>query len=307
MKFIFRGSIGNLPGGNATMVFGSGRGWPKPKLTGSLAVLILANLVPIIGVTFFGWTLFEILYLYVLEGAVIGIYNVPKLAMVRAPARDRMQNIFVFLVMYGMFVGTEFLALAGLFGGPGETMLVDGRITDEAFKVFAEHADVVTVALATLFVSHGFSFFKNFLGKKEYLGATLEQLKGAPFLRVFVMHFTVGLGSFLSFKLGSPIPALIILGLLKMAFDTDAHAREHARAAARRAAMPSPAEMQKLLETSKVEIERKYPKGGLFPRFLMLCVRAMGKRLDLYRKPPDNVPGASTSASQEKEDGMPHP
>ena len=199
------------------------------KFPPSTLALIAANLVPIIGVIFYGWSLFEMLYLYLLESAVIGIYNVPKLAMVRTPVRRRVRSIFASLYVLGVLIGAEFLVLAGLFGGPGETMLVNGRIGIEALKVFTRHPDVVIVALATPFVSHGISFYLNFLGKKEYLKTTLEEQQSAPFRRVFVMHITLILATFLLLlsKLGSLTPILVLLGFLKMAFDANAHTKEH--------------------------------------------------------------------------------
>lgn len=299
MKFITFGATKGF--GNSSKLTATS-GLPKVKKPRSLAVLILANMVPIAGVLFFGWSLFEVLYLYLLESVVIGLYNVPKIAMVRASAKDRVRGIFSFLGMYGIFIGAEFLGLAALFGGSGETMLPGGEIPKEAFQVFVRHADVVIVALATLCISHGVSFYANFLRKKEYLVSTLEEQKQTPFRRVFVMHFTVGLGSFLSSKLGSPIPTLVLLGLLKMAFDANAHTREHARIAARRTDIPSSAEMQKLLDDSKAAIDRKYPKGGIFPRILKLFMRAATHQLSvMHRKTPENTPTQSSSEAQSRQ------
>ncbi len=228
MKFIFAGT--KPAGVGAMLAVGGGKSLPRPRLTLSFAVLVLANLAPITGVVFFGWSLFEILYLYILESAVIGLYNAPKLALVRAPARKRARSIFGLLYTYGVFISVELFLLARLFGGPGDTMLANSRVA-EVFKAFTGRTDVVIVALAALFISHGTSFFLNFLGKKEYLKVTLEEQQSAPFRRVFVMHVTLILSIFLLvlFKFGSLTPILVLLVFLKTAFDADAHTREHAR------------------------------------------------------------------------------
>ena len=41
--------------------------------------LVVTNLLPLAGVFFFGWTVFEVLALYWLENVVIGILNLPKI------------------------------------------------------------------------------------------------------------------------------------------------------------------------------------------------------------------------------------
>src|SRR6266545_3594202 len=50
-------------------------------LTPSLAALVLANAVPLLGVLFLGWTVFPLVLLYWLENVVVGGFNVAKLLM----------------------------------------------------------------------------------------------------------------------------------------------------------------------------------------------------------------------------------
>ena len=47
----------------------------------SAIVLLVANVIPIIGVVFFGWSLLTILVLYWIENGIVGFWNVPKIAM----------------------------------------------------------------------------------------------------------------------------------------------------------------------------------------------------------------------------------
>ncbi|MFI5292801.1 MAG: DUF6498-containing protein [Candidatus Limnocylindrales bacterium] len=47
----------------------------------SAIVLLVANLIPLLGVVFFGWSLLTILVLYWVENGIVGFWNVPKIIM----------------------------------------------------------------------------------------------------------------------------------------------------------------------------------------------------------------------------------
>ncbi len=83
--------------------------------------------------------------------------------------------------------------------------------------------------LTALFISHGISFFTNYLGRREYLGTDLKTQMGEPYKRIVVMHLTIILGGFLTMLLRTPVAALLLLIALKTATDLYAHRKEHAR------------------------------------------------------------------------------
>lgn len=90
----------------------------------------------------------------------------------------------------------------------------------------------VALAAAALVVSHGASFFLNYLGRGEYLRTSPARAMGAPYGRVVVLHLTIIFGAFVVAFLGSPIGALLVLVGLKTAFDLGLHLREHRPGAA---------------------------------------------------------------------------
>ncbi len=49
----------------------------------SVVVLVLANLVPVIGVLFLGWDVATILVLYWIENGIVGLLNIPKILLAR--------------------------------------------------------------------------------------------------------------------------------------------------------------------------------------------------------------------------------
>jgi phosphatidylglycerophosphate synthase len=81
-------------------------------------------------------------------------------------------------------------------------------------------------ALLALFLSHGVSFWLNFLAQREHQGATISSLMVAPYRRVVLMQFTLIFGGWLVMALNNPMPALVLLIVLKVAADLRAHRRE---------------------------------------------------------------------------------
>lgn len=191
------------------------------KLTSSAVFLILANAVPIFGVLFWGWDALAILVLYWLESVIIGVLNIPKILSCRKTEAGTLgsavSNLFLagfFTFHYGMFTGVHGVFLAEMFGARPimEGLLSGGPILWTA---------------ATFLISHIFSMFVNFFGKKEYLGKDPGAQMFSVYGRVFVMHFVVLLGGFAVQAFGAPVIAVIMLIVLKTGIDLAAHKKEH--------------------------------------------------------------------------------
>lgn len=197
---------------------------PAPSLTSASALaLIGANLVPLAGVLLFGWRLGEVMTLFWAENAVIGFYNILKMGVIA-----RWGIVFVgpfFVGHYGGFMAIHFLFLYYLFvRGIGTT-----GAELPALAALADLFVPLWPALLALFVSHGVSFFTNFLGRKEYAGRKVAEQMGEPYKRIIVLHLTIIFGGWAILLLRSPLPALVLLIVLKTAVDVRAHRREHGR------------------------------------------------------------------------------
>jgi hypothetical protein len=81
-------------------------------------------------------------------------------------------------------------------------------------------------AVTTLILSHGLSFYWNYIQNGEYQRASLNALMGQPYGRVIVLHMTVLFGGWIVMTLGSPLVALALLVVLKTAADLRAHKAE---------------------------------------------------------------------------------
>ena len=189
----------------------------RPLSRLSMLALIAANLVPLFGVLFAGWKLEEVMVLFWAESAVIGCYTLLKMAVV-GKWWALFSGLF-FLGHFGGFMAGHFFLIYGMFvrgmnaRGPGPG----------AVEALTQLFTPLWPALLALFVSHGISFALNFLGRREYQHTTVSKLMAAPYGRIAVMQFTIIFGGWVVMLLNNPLPALVLLIVLKVAADLRAH------------------------------------------------------------------------------------
>jgi len=194
---------------------------PLTLTSPSALLLIFANLIPVAGSVFLGWNLGDVMVLYWAESAIIGFFNVCKLTVI-----SRWMVLLVgpfFVGHFGGFMAIHFLFLYTIFVKPQSGMVAGDDLADVA-QLFV----TLWPALAALFISHAFSFYKNFLGRKEYRGRTVNQQMTEPYSRIIFMHMVLIFGGGLTMVLGNPAPVLLLVIGLKIYFDVKAHLKQHA-------------------------------------------------------------------------------
>jgi hypothetical protein len=206
---------------------------PVPRFSPAMIALVAANAVPLAGVLFWGWKVFDILFMYWCENAVIGFFNVLKMLACGIARRNPGTPFMVcfFIVHYGIFTAVHGAMIFALFGPQG--MGGSGTHGSSPFSGFGDmlHVPGVALGVAALFVSHGVSFLVNFILRREYAAATLQGLMNAPYGRVIVLHLVVLLGGMACLALKSPFWALLLLVALKTAVDLRAHRRAYEKLA----------------------------------------------------------------------------
>ncbi|EFK96199.1 conserved hypothetical protein [sediment metagenome] len=81
-----------------------------------------------------------------------------------------------------------------------------------------------------LFISHGVSYYSNFIQNKEYERVSPDDLMASPYTRIFIMHLTVIFGAALVINIsGQSVGPLIVLTVLKTTVDLFSHYFEHNR------------------------------------------------------------------------------
>lgn len=208
----------------------------------STLVLIAANLLPLLGIVFWGWDAFLLLVLYWLETLVIGFWTILAVAVTPpdAPAKtaqgastrqtSRFFLVPFFIVHAGIFMSVHFMFLWSLFSGDWAK-----RVHDPAdFIRVIVIATGLWVPLVALFVSRGFSFlFAIYAARQGPVGsppgadgrrkpAVEDAVVNGFYSRIIVMHLTILAGGFVALALGSLAP-LIVLVALKTGIDVRLH------------------------------------------------------------------------------------
>lgn len=228
----------------------------------AIVTLLVTNLIPLLGVFYWGWDLYTVILLYWAENGVIGFYNVLKMLFARGsltykklsegeeklvewigkqnlPIFSLIGRLFfigfftfhygVFWIVHGLFVTLFFGRTMGMDAG----MLMSGAMGGGMSIGFESLSNLwprgMWGALGAMFISHGSSFVRNYIGRDEFLTATPQKLMGEPYSRVVILHLTIMGGAFLVTQLQQPIYGLILLIGLKTGVDLWAHLREHYR------------------------------------------------------------------------------
>ena len=192
----------------------------------SLLLLVGANLLPLAGVFLWDWDVFLLLLLFWCENVIIGLFGIARLVV--AAERDTLvTGLFhplFFLLHYGGFMYGHFMVLFGMYSGHSEEVGANATPAD-FYTLVVENLN--WVAIAALFISHGWSFVENFMGRSEYERLSPMQAMGLPYKRMVITHVALIFGGFFLIKQGQPLAGLVLLVVLKIALDVTFHRREH--------------------------------------------------------------------------------
>lgn len=194
--------------------------------------LLLANVVPLLGVIFWGWDEVLVLAVFWIENLLIGFFNIMKMAASSLVAR-RPSGLFLitfFLIHYGAFCSIHGILLTDLLGfevttpgflaelslGPGELFIRAAVIVHSFLIELAPH---IWLGIAALFLSHLVSFIENYLLNGEVFRARANDLMAKPYTQIIVMHAGLLLGAVVLQQFGSPVWMLALIVFLKVLAD----------------------------------------------------------------------------------------
>lgn len=180
--------------------------WRQPA---TLAILA-ANFLPLAGVLFFGWSLFQVMLLFWADNVVIGLYMALRVRLTyRTWPVGRGYGSIEYQIrgaLFGLFAYFLFSFIHGLF-----LVLI---FQDTGSLKRADFA----VALLALVASRGFDLYAT-------LRSPANAKRNDEFVRVVVLHVGLVGGAFLAVWLGTPVAVLALLVVLKAASDIFARAR----------------------------------------------------------------------------------
>lgn len=200
----------------------------KRKLSQGDWSLVIANLIPVIGVWFLGWSAKEVFLVYCLETIIIGGFTLLKLLITGLIVKkDTWQNqgvvskqpfwffMLFFIMHYGLFVGVQmgiFFSVSGIGDEHGINF----------WNFFTKWPSLLTneayIMLGVFILSYGFRLTTDFILTGDYKTSSLGYLMFQPYGRIFIQQITVILGSmFLSFGAGKVF--ILIFAAIKIFFE----------------------------------------------------------------------------------------
>jgi hypothetical protein len=209
--------------------------------------LVVANLFVALVSVLQGWGYYQTVVVYWLEALVIGGYNVLRMLVVgffgERPLGDWLAEHFevtpsarAFLTVFGtgffvvkfgglsLGVGVLVLALPALFAAPGESGAAS------VFRGLSAAGPGVAIAVAMLALSHGFSFLRNFIGRREYARLTVLGLVFLPYGRMSLVALVLAVGLVIARLVPGAAGATtfaVAMVLAKLAVDIVSHVTEH--------------------------------------------------------------------------------
>ena len=199
---------------------------PAAKAWPVIAAIAL-NLVPIVGVVFWGWSAFALIFLYWMENVVIGARTLismlisglvgtgPRAAKVGGLPGTLFICAF-FTVHYGIFCLGHGSFVVGMFGDH-DTGVGDLGVVGAAASLFSELpnlkyglASIVLWQIVVLIL---------FVVRGEAAKTDPLSLMASPYPRIIVLHVAIIFGGFLLMMFNEPLAGLVMLALVKTAFD----------------------------------------------------------------------------------------
>jgi Family of unknown function (DUF6498) len=196
------------------------------KLTASDYSLIIANLVPVVGVWGWGWSPKEVFLVYCLETIIVGIFTLVKMGIVTAiRKRDTwyvnestsQQPGILFMLFFIMHYGLFVMVQMGIFFGVSGMMDKESHVN--AFNFFYKWPQLISadplIMLGTFVLFYTYRLIVDFIQTRQYRTISMTRLMLQPYGRIFIQQLTVIIGSmFLVFGAGKIF--ILIFALVKI-------------------------------------------------------------------------------------------
>ena len=206
-------------------------------------ILLIANLVPLVGVIFWGWDAFVLLMLYWLETAVIAFWTILRIATMPPGALGDIQIgdsggkkiaaplalAAFFTVHAGIFMAVHFLFLWALFSGHWSReihgvgdfvtrMVIGTGLWVPLLVLFVGRGAVILFEAVKPWLWRKLGLAQRVLGRAQGALGPGETLLFGLYIRIVVMQVTIIIGAWFALLLGN-VGALLFLIAVKTAVD----------------------------------------------------------------------------------------
>lgn len=192
---------------------------PALLTLGAPASTLLYNLLPVIGVLFWGWDAFLLIFLYWIENVIIGVRTFAALVSRGVLSSERASLFYAafFTVHYGIFCSVHGFFVVLSFGGQEVQQAPDPNLLALALNEMRNNLNfAAAVGAAALWqgVMLALMFARGEIRDKHGL-----DIMFAPYPRIVVLHVTIIASGFLLLAIGAPQVGVVLLALFKTAAD----------------------------------------------------------------------------------------
>ncbi len=199
----------------------------RKKLSFADLLLIAANLLPVYGVWFLGWSATEAFIVYALETLIVGVLTILKMGVITVVRKKdewyanggvtRQSGLF-FILFFIMHFGLFALVQTSIFSGSAGINPPNSSMFHFFFHWYDYINEVIGYMLAGFIISYIVRDFIPFILNGDYKTKPLMLVMFQPYGRIFIQQFTVILGSmFLSLGLGKIF--ILIFAAAKIGFE----------------------------------------------------------------------------------------
>ena len=183
--------------------------------------ILAGNMVPMLGVLFWGWSIAALLILYWFETAIVGFFCAVKILVIRPQWAAIYVLLIGFICGFTMFVHGAFLAYL--------LQMAHGGAEDALARVIPPIVYELIVGAIALIASHACAFVFEFILDKESARPSADDILEEPYPRLAAMHCTLFFGFIALFLLRGGVGLLALLVILKTVVDLVSYGRVHER------------------------------------------------------------------------------
>ena len=135
-------------------------------------------------------------------------------------------GIFVFALTSGSEGMGQVMDSVSFSQWPGPLIFV-GLLVNVIMFFFRNASPGELLMFKMLFLSHGFSFYMNFIRSGEWKTQIPKDLMSAPYQRIVLLHIVILVGAAPVMYFKSPMPLVILLMVIKIVMDIKLHNASH--------------------------------------------------------------------------------
>lgn len=184
----------------------------------TIGAIIIANLIALLGMVFFDWSMLQTILIYWAESVIFVFYNNCKIIFSRLKPSIKITALIFTTISYVIFLTIHYIFLNVIFNN----------------KIIAFNPNLffpILIPIIFIFISHGISFIKNYIGRGEYTKLTtydnVSEINSSILKRIVTEHSCLMVGGAAVLYINQPTIGIVLLIVIKTIIDIDFHLKSY--------------------------------------------------------------------------------